>query len=81
MNENTFTGEERRELYERQGGKCAYCGNDFPIYQLENDHIVPIFKGGVNTKANIALACRSCNARKGVKPVEVFIGVSEGIIK
>ena len=44
--------------------KCAYCGND---EDLEQDHLVPVNKGGTYTVENIVPACRHCNASKGSK--------------
>ena len=44
--------------------KCAYCGKEFP---LEQDHFIPLSKGGEYSKSNIIPACRSCNASKNTK--------------
>ena len=41
---------------------CAYCGrSDTP---LEQDHILPLSKGGQHTSENIAPSCASCNRKK-----------------
>ena len=40
---------------------CAYCGSQT---ELEQDHVMPISKGGNHTSANIVPACRACNAKK-----------------
>ena len=43
-------------------GGCAYCGaNDRP---LQKDCVLALSRGGRYTLANIAPACRSCNASK-----------------
>jgi 5-methylcytosine-specific restriction endonuclease McrA len=44
--------------------ECAYCGD---TRDLEQDHIIPVSRGGGYTKENIIPACRSCNASKGDK--------------
>jgi 5-methylcytosine-specific restriction endonuclease McrA len=44
--------------------KCAYCGaKDL----LEQEHFVPLSKGGEYTRKNIIPACKSCNASKNNK--------------
>jgi len=56
----------RREIWERDGGKCRECDKDLPFgpggFQI--DHIVPISLGGPDTPANVQLMCPSCNRRK-----------------
>ena len=51
----------RVEVWRRDGGKCARCGNR---EKLEYDHIVPISKGGSNTARNIELLCEKHNRSK-----------------
>jgi hypothetical protein len=41
---------------------CAYCGADDA--HLQKDCLLPISRGGCYTLANVAPACRSCNASK-----------------
>lgn len=42
------------------GARCAYCG----VPATEVDHVIALANGGPNTRANLAPACRPCNARK-----------------
>ncbi len=42
--------------------QCAYCGSETG---LEQEHIVPMKKGGKYELGNIVPACRHCNASKG----------------
>jgi 5-methylcytosine-specific restriction endonuclease McrA len=65
----SFTAHEWRELQERWGGVCAYCGAAGPI---EADHRVPLSRGGTNFIDNILPACRSCNGRKHKMTEEEF---------
>jgi 5-methylcytosine-specific restriction endonuclease McrA len=51
----------RREVWRRDGGKCADCGSR---EKLEYDHIIPVSQGGANTVRNIELRCERCNRRK-----------------
>ena len=41
--------------------KCAYCGGTDTIQQ---EHFIPLSKGGGYTKNNIIPACKRCNASK-----------------
>jgi len=55
----------RRNVYIRDGFRCQYCGDQFPINALSLDHVVPRAKGGKLTWTNTVSACLSCNYRKG----------------
>ena len=52
------------ELLNNQGGMCANCKtkNKKSIWHL--DHIIPISKGGHNTKENVQILCQRCNLSK-----------------
>lgn len=43
---------------------CAYCGKKD---KLQQEHFIPLSKGGEYTNNNIISACRSCNCSKGNK--------------
>lgn len=56
------------EIRERmQIGECVYCGT---TSGLTVDHVVPLARGGLHIKSNLAPACRGCNCSKQDKPVE-----------
>lgn len=56
----------KRHVFERDGGHCRYCGTSEGPFHY--DHVIPYSLGGSSTnKANIVLACASCNMRKGTK--------------
>lgn len=52
--------------YERQKGKCYWCGKK--VHKGKNgyhrDHIVPLARGGSNNPDNLVIACHSCNESK-----------------
>jgi hypothetical protein len=50
----------RREILERDGGVCTYCGE--PANSV--DHVVPSSRGGTNDPDNLKAACMDCNRRK-----------------
>ena len=41
--------------------RCAYCGNELPLQQ---EHFIPLSKGGEYTHNNIIPSCKSCNSSK-----------------
>jgi len=53
------------EIFERDQAICHLCLQRVPRSQATMDHVVPVTKGGPHTRANVKLAHRSCNARKG----------------
>lgn len=55
---------QRRTIYERLGGHCAYCGGDLAYEDMQVDHIVALRSSGVDDLANMLPACRSCNHYK-----------------
>lgn len=52
----------------RAAHRCEYCLAPEAIFNFpfEVEHIIPLSSGGVSDFDNFALACRSCNLRKGV---------------
>jgi 5-methylcytosine-specific restriction endonuclease McrA len=54
--------EVRREVFRRDGGRCARCGSD---ELLQFDHVIPVALGGASTEANLQLLCAPCNREKG----------------
>jgi hypothetical protein len=51
----------KRAVFERDGGKCVWCGS---VEHIEYDHITPVSKGGTGALSNIQLLCRGCNRKK-----------------
>jgi len=53
----------------RANHRCEYCQAPEVVFNFpfEVEHIIPISRQGANNKANLALACRSCNLRKGTR--------------
>jgi len=50
----------KREVWERDGGKCALCGSTL---SLKFDHYIPISQGGSATVDNIRIICKDCNKK------------------
>lgn len=67
LNLRRFTIAQKNAAYERQDRKCADCGKEFEIGQMEGDHKKPWNKGGLTTDDNCQMLCRPCNRRKSNK--------------
>jgi 5-methylcytosine-specific restriction endonuclease McrA len=62
--------EVREYLLEKWGRKCTYCSRtDLP---LQIEHINPRSRGGSDRVANLTLACKGCNQRKGKQTAAEF---------
>lgn len=62
----------RQLVHQKHNGKCAYCGCDIAIKDMQIDHIHPKYLGGVDDISNYNPACRSCNNRKATFSIEGF---------
>ena len=62
-----FDQRTKREAYERQGHKCAICGEEFEFEKMHGDHIKPWSKGGHTTPDNCQMLCTDCNLKKGAQ--------------
>ena len=45
-------------------GRCHYCAREVGARALTLDHVVPLIRGGRSVRANVAPACKDCNAKK-----------------
>ncbi len=63
----------RHEIYVRDGGICQICRQPVTEKASVQDHIYPLSRGGEHTRANIQLACRSCNSHKRDKLPEELV--------
>ena len=63
--ESTLTADEWSALLTEHGDACAYCRRPFTvILPPQQDHVVPVSKGGPHTKDNVVPACKPCNSSK-----------------
>jgi len=62
--DSTLTFEQWEQIKQDFNHECAYCGKE---NKLEQEHFLPLSKGGEYTHNNIVPACRSCNGSKGDK--------------
>ena len=49
----------RQKIWEKYGGKCAYCGEPIPFKGMHVDHLIPLARGGADSDDNYMPACRN----------------------
>jgi hypothetical protein len=59
-----------RELFQRDGRLCLYCGALHPESMLTRDHVRPLSQGGRDAWNNVVTACKPCNHAKGARTPE-----------
>ena len=57
----------RKTIFERDDGRCCYCGNDLTMSSMTLEHVYPESKGGLSDWANLRACCSPCNSEKGDK--------------
>lgn len=73
--DETLTPEDIQAVLAAQRWLCAYC-HDALAANYHVDHVTPLSRGGHNVRANIALACPTCNHHKSEKTAEEFLRLS-----
>lgn len=64
---------ERKEVYDKCQGHCAYCGKEISLKEMQVDHIIPhMYMMGKDEMENYLPSCRDCNQAKGADPLEIF---------
>lgn len=53
--------EVRARIFARDHYKCRECGS---AENLTVDHIISVYRGGIDEDVNLQTLCNSCNARK-----------------
>lgn len=81
MTRRKLSRAERRQVYEKCGGHCAYCGCDLEYKNMQVDHVKPLRTGGADEPCNMLPACRSCNHYKATLDAEKFRQYLAGIHK
>lgn len=67
----------RRNVLQRDGNTCVYCGVTGHARDLTIDHVLPRSRGGRTTWENLVAACGPCNRRKGDRtPAEAGMPMS-----
>ena len=71
----------RKLVYDKYNGRCAYCGCELKLSEMQVDDIVPKFRNnemwhqneiGSDEISNLNPSCRMCNYYKGMGSIENF---------
>jgi len=64
------------QIYNKYGGRCAYCGKPIQYKDMQADHIEPqrlyVDKKVADRIENLNPSCRRCNHYKRAEPLEIF---------
>jgi 5-methylcytosine-specific restriction endonuclease McrA len=75
-----FTLPSHRNIWVREGGRCAYCGCKLTMRQATKEHVIPRAMGGQDTLLNVVAACEPCNGRKGMRtPAQAGMPLRAGV--
>lgn len=69
---NRIPEQDRRRIYSKYGGKCAYCGQVITYKEMQVDHKEPLARGGMDSAENYMPSCRTCNHYKRALSVDEF---------
>ena len=73
----SFSKSVRQAVYEKYGGRCAYCGRKIEHKDMQVDHFLPlrawcIEDAGTDDISNLMPSCRMCNHYKRANSLEIF---------
>jgi len=73
---------DRKAVYNKYGGVCAYCGDSIDFKDMQIDHLhakklyegsaIKEYDGDINELKNLMPSCRMCNFYKSNCDLEVF---------
>ena len=64
--------EQRQIVHSMFGGRCAYCGKQIALADMQVDHIDAYSRGGADDDSNYFPACSVCNRVKASYSIEQF---------
>lgn len=73
MSRKALSISDRQKVYEKYGGRCAYCGKKIEYKDMQVDHLVPLegdSQKGTNDFDNLMPSCRRCNHYKRANSFE-----------
>ncbi len=74
----TLTKKQRLLVYDKCGGRCAYCGRKIEYKDMQVDHLESVYIANIHGKEvdnelkNLMPACRMCNFYKSTMGIDKF---------
>ncbi len=62
----------RKNVYIRDRGRCAYCDRKVSLNNFTFDHIIPRVDGGTDCWENVVVSCVRCNNKKDRMSLKKF---------
>ena len=81
MKHKKISKQQREAVFNKYGGRCAYCGCELTLRTMQVDHIKAVYTSslendGVETQDdsfdNLNSSCRQCNFYKGTLDIKQF---------
>ena len=73
----------RETVWQKYGGRCAYCGRKIKLCDMQVDHFIPkngYFAQGTDDLSNLMPSCRMCNhIIENEKPIVFFFETEEAM--
>lgn len=70
-----------KEVKSHKKFTCYWCGQRFSTKLFTKDHIIPLSRGGTDTKDNLVASCSFCNTSKGAKmPYEFNLTLKQPLL-
>lgn len=67
-----ISADKRAEVHAMFGGRCAYCGKEITLAEMQVDHIEAYSSGGHDGDGNLFPSCDVCNRVKSSYSLEAF---------
>jgi len=72
---------DRQVVYNKFGGRCAYCGNEITLKTMQVDHAKSKRNGGTDDYENLMPSCRLCNHYKRGGDIETLRWLIAGLLE